>query len=289
MSHITAIVSLYHPSATHADHAALLAAQADRLILCDNSPDSHEALFSFLGDKAHYLPNRQNLGLSAAFNRVLKDERFAWQDDDFVIFFDQDSVVPEGHIEKLVDTYNRLAAQGHDLGCLGPVYFNTSNQREEVPIQKEMIDGENMQVSSIITTSMLCKYGALKQIGFWNEEVFLDMADWDVCWRFTAAGKEIILSYVSVLRHSVGEGKKKVGPIELRVGRPFREYYQTRDCLYLLKKKYVPFKFKARFVAMVTVRPILHVLFLEEKKQRLHYMLKGIHDYKKGFRGALRE
>ena len=287
MRSITAIVSLFHPTAEHAEHAALLAAQADRLILCDNSPDSHEALFASLGEKAVYLPNRKNLGLSAAFNKVLKDPRFDWQEDDFIIFFDQDSVVPQGHIQKLTEVYRRLEQEGHPLGCLGPVYFNTSNQREEIPHQKRRIDAENMCVSSIITTSMLCRYGALKEIGFWNEDVFLDMADWDVCWRFSARGKEIVLSRVSVIRHSVGEGNKKAGPLELRVGRPFREYYQIRDCLYLLKKRYVPLKYKLRFIAMLAVRSPLHLLLLEDKRQRWWYIRQGIKDYRKGIRGEL--
>lgn len=287
MRSITALVTLYHPTEGHAGNIKQLLSQADRVILCDNSPSSHEALFSGLGEKVVYLPNRENLGLSAAFNRVLKDPRFGWRDDDFIIFFDQDSVAPDGHIQKLIDAYDRLTAQGHDVGCLGPVYFNTTSQREEVPIQKEMIDGETMKVFSIITTSMLCTYGALRQIGFWNEEVFLDMADWDVCWRLSARRKEIILSSASVLRHSVGEGQVKVGPVELRVSSPVREYYQTRDSLYLLKKSYVPFKFKVRFLIMVTLQPLLHLLLMDDKKQRLRYIRQGFRDYRKGVRGAL--
>lgn len=61
-------------------------------------------------------------------------------------------------------------------------------------------------------------------------------------------------------------GEKKVGPIKLRVGQPFREYYQTRDALYLLQENYVPLKMRLRLIANVTIRPVVHYLMLDDKR-----------------------
>ena len=223
--------------------------------------------------------------MSAAFNRVLKEKTF--NDDDFIIFFDQDSHISDEHINILCKEYKKLEDRGFALGCLGPVYFNTSSGIVEIPKQKKQLTEHSYSVKSIITSSMLTRYKILKDIDFWNEEIFLDMADWDVCWRFIASKKLCCMTDAVTLNHTLGNGEKKIGLLRVREGSPFREYYQTRDCLYLLKKNYVPFKFKIRFMLMITVRPILHFLFLPNKRKRLFYIKQGIHDYRNGIHGCL--
>ena len=147
------------------------------------------------------------------------------------------------------------------------------------------ITDETYEVSNTITSSLMMRYGNLKRIDFWNEKVFLDLADWDLCWRMQKAGMVCCMTEKVVLHHSVGNGEKKVGPIKLRVGQPFREYYQTRDALYLLQENYVPLKMRLRLIANVTIRPVVHYLMLDDKKSRMKFIRRGINDYKKGVHG----
>ena len=286
MSRVTAILTVYYPGYVNKNNIKKIYEQVDRVIICDNSSQNNRRLFQNL-DKAVYLFWGKNLGLSAAFNKVLMDSVYGWEDDEFVIFFDQDTVIHEKHVERLVVEYNVLEGEGYNVGCLGAVYRNESNGRIEAPRIKRYINDKTMSVKSVITSSLLCKYIMLKKIKFWNEEIFLDMADWDLCWRLKAENMLCCMTYASIIDHSVGEGKKKCGLIELRVGKPFREYYQTRDCLYLMKKRYVPIKFKIRFIMMLTIRPMLHLIFLDNKRERMQYIRKGIEDYCAGVRGEL--
>ena len=283
---IISIMTVYYPDKSNIDNVKIVSRQSDLLIICDNSPTSHENLFLDI-ENIKYFYWKKNLGLSAAFNQVLKNGTLNWHDNDYILFFDQDSTIQSNHIKLLIDEYNRLVVQGECVGCIGPVYFNLSSNKEEVPRLKTFINDKSMKVSSIITTSMLCQYKNLKKIGFWNERVFLDMADWDICWRFKAKNMNVYLTYASVIRHSLGQGTKKIGLLQIRVGKPFREYYQTRECLYLLFKKYVPVKYKIRFILMLTARPLLHVLFLDNKLERIKYIGKGMLAYLVGKKGAL--
>ncbi len=188
----------------------------------------------------------------------------------------------------MINEYTELEKSGEKIGCIGPIYYNTSNEKLEIPRLKKSISDSAMKVKSIITTSMLVQYKNIREIGFWNENVFLDMADWDLCWRMGRYGFGCYLSSESILTHSVGIGKKKLGLFELRVGKPFREYYETRDCLYLLKEKYVPFKYRLRFHAMLTIRPLLHIIFLDNKEERKYYIKLGVKHFKENIHGALR-
>ncbi len=283
-----ALITVFYPAEEVNQNIRKIAKQVDRVFICDNSPHPNRMLFEALIEEfpVQYVFFGENLGLSRAFNRVLKNPEYGWEDHDFIFFFDQDSVVGEQHVDALIAAYERIEKTGRDIGCLGPVFFNTSSGNIEVPKMKKAVLENTYAVSGIITSSMLCSYANLREIGFWNEGVFLDMADWDLCWRLQEAGKLCCLTEAVVLRHSVGKGEKKIGPLRLRVGAPVREYYQIRDCLYLLRQKYTPFKYRVRFLSMITIRSALHVLFLENRKERARYILKGIADYRANKHGA---
>ena len=284
MSETHALVTLYNPSEKEFNNCRILSQQVDTVILCDNSQESHETVFQ--NEKnIIYITKNENLGLGAAFNVALKNDTYGWKDDDLIIFFDQDSQIGEGYIQALQDEYRKIETLIPNLGCLGPVFYNTSNGRTERPRQKKNITDETYEVSNTITSSLMMRYGNLKRIDFWNEKVFLDLADWDLCWRMQKAGMVCCMTEKVVLHHSVGNGEKKVGPIKLRVGQPFREYYQTRDALYLLQENYVPLKMRLRLIANVTIRPVVHDLMLDDKKSRMKFIRRGINDYKKGGRG----
>lgn len=284
MSETHALVTLYNPSEKEFNNCRILSQQVDTVILCDNSQESHETVFQ--NEKnIIYITKNENLGLGAAFNVALKNDTYGWKDDDLIIFFDQDSQIGEGYIQALQDEYRKIETLIPNLGCLGPVFYNTSNGRTERPRQKKNITDETYEVSNTITSSLMMRYGNLKRIDFWNEKVFLDLADWDLCWRMQKSGMVCCMTEKVVLHHSVGNGEKKVGPIKLRVGQPFREYYQTRDALYLLQENYVPLKMRLRLIANVTIRPVVHYLMLDDKKSRMKFIRRGINDYKKGVHG----
>lgn len=295
---IHAFVTLYNPSNQVIENVKSIAEQVDSLFLCDNSTGNNGSMFeSVANEKTEYIANFENLGLSGAFNKVLKNEKYHFADDDFLIFFDQDSTIQDGHIEGLITQFNKIVEKKVQIGCIGPVYFNKSNGTVEIPHDKKLVLESNLnnevkyswEVKSIITSSMLTTYGRLKAINFFNEGIFLDFVDWDVCWRFMANGLVCCMTDAVKLIHSVGEGDIKFGMLRLRVASPFRVYYQTRDSLYLLREKYVPVKFKVRLFVRITVEAVVHVIFLPNRGERIHYYFKGLNDYIHRIHGALKK
>lgn len=283
---IVSIITLYNPNEKVLENVRFVSEQSNLTILTDNSREDNSEMFSSLNN-VRYITNKKNLGLSMAFNKVLKDSSFNWSENDYIVFFDQDSRIKPDHINSLINKFNKLQEQGCNVGCLGPVYFNTSNNKIEIPKVKSSLNNDDMVVSSIITSSMLTTYGIIKSVDFWNEEIFLDLADWDICWRLIDKDYKCIMTKSVVLEHSLGEGEKKILFFSLRVGKPFREYYQIRDSRYLLKKNYIPLKYRLRFYLMFTVRSLLHILFLDNKGQRINYIKKGFADSKNGVHGEL--
>lgn len=285
---ITALVTLFNPDAKSIINISSIVQQADRTILCDNSSRSMESKFK-LEKNVIYLFNNGNLGISNAFNKVLKEDSINWDDNDFVFFFDQDTVIPEGHLRKMVTIFETAERVGINIGCLGPAFINTSSGMKETRYMKKELMPHLSRVNELITSSMLTRFGILRSISFWNEELFLDLCDWDLCWRVNEHGYICAMTDETIIFHSIGKGEVKAGIIKAKEGAPFREYYQTRDCLKLINKKYTPFNQKIRFVAQVTIRPILHLCLLPDKKERIQYIWKGVHDYIVGIDGSLEE
>lgn len=284
----TAIVTVFYPKETNIINIQNISRQVDRLIICDNTPYDNSKKFENINENCIYKAFCKNLGLSKAFNEILREHTFKWTDEEYIVFFDQDSQIDEEHIEILISSFEKIEKY-RKIGALGPVFYNQSNGKIEVPRLKEKILNNVFKVSSIITSSMLTKYGILRKINFWNDEVFLDMADWDICWRLKEKGYDCFLTNDIIMKHSLGIGEKKILLMKIRIGAPFREYYQIRDSQYLLKKEYVPLKYKIRFLLMLTIRSLLHILFLDNAKERMYYINLGYRDFKKNIHGELKK
>lgn len=287
MSRVIALVTLYNPEPGCFDNIDLISKQVSFTFVCDNSPQKSENDL-LKKDNIKYLWFGKNLGLSAAFNSALKSTDFEFEDDDFIVFFDQDSKIEDGHIQKLLDEFINLRNLKINVGLIGPVYFNLNTNSMCVPKKVKWINDNSFEVPNIITSSMISKFGYLKTIDFWNEDVFLDLADWDICWRMQSKGFKCIETKVTTLKHSLGQGEKKIGFIKLRVGAPFRGYYQTREAHYLLKKDYVPFRMRIKLLKILTIRNFLHSIFLDNAKERKMYFKMGKADFKNQIHGELK-
>ena len=82
---IVAIITLYYPQRDNIDNVIEISRQVDKTIVCDNTPDFYDNYFKEL-ENIKFYANKENLGLSGAFNIPLQDQSNDWNDDDFVIF-----------------------------------------------------------------------------------------------------------------------------------------------------------------------------------------------------------
>jgi rhamnosyltransferase len=283
---IYALITLFKPSEQNAEKIKDLSKYVDKVFLCDNSGKSNEELFSSI-DNSVYIDNGANLGLSTAYNTVLKNVDYGLNADDFIIFFDQDSSITYNHIEKLLSVYRTLEKKIDKIGCLGPAYYNCANDQIEVVKGKKIFD-RTYEVSKIITSSMLTKYSTLKEVGFFNDSVFLDYADWDLCWRLEKRGFRCFITSDTSIEHCVGIGEKKIGFISIRIWNPIRTYYQVRDGKYLLKQDYVPFIDKLHLLYMTKILPVLNIRYFDRKEEREKYYEQALMDAKNNVIGEFK-
>lgn len=77
-----------------------------------------------------YYKNPRRLGLPTNRNRGI-----GHADGDLVMSLDDDTVLDEGCVERLVDTYNELNSAGMMIGALGPALISDTSRKEETTIE----------------------------------------------------------------------------------------------------------------------------------------------------------
>jgi rhamnosyltransferase len=274
---VCAIITVYYPDKSILLNISRLEKQVSLIIIADNTPDVNN--FELFKSNNHiiYNANKANLGLSKAFNSCLKLETV--KQSDFILFLDQDSLVPDALVKTLITDYWALLKTGVKISCIGPIYYEENAKKITIPkIKHQLIPGV-FKVNAIITSSMLTTYTALAAINFWNEDIFLDLADWDLCFRFAQSGFFCFLTKNVVLHHRLGITARHFGSFIFRCAAPKRTYYQIRDGLKLILKNYTPLRYKIRFLLNIFIRPTLHFIFWDQRLERIKYLYLGIYDF----------
>ncbi len=277
-------MTIFFPNQNTVANAKKISEQVDYLFLCDNSPVSNASVFMNMHN-TRYIFNNSNLAISAAFNRVLKGNDVIWNNNDIIVFFDQDTCIEDGHINRLYEEYMRLNDMGLNIGAIGPVYYMKDSTDVTYPKREKQLSSNSFLVNQLITSSMMMKYGVLATVNYWNEQLFLDLSDFDLCWRLNKEGYICVNTDIVQMKHTVGVNRIRFGKKDMIVSSPLREYYQTKNRLYLIKQDYTPLNNKLVLFFGVTIRPILHLLLLDERTKRVKYIYKGIKDYFHGYMG----
>lgn len=82
-----ALITVYYPTNDDIQNISEIGNQADITYICDNSPTNNKQLFAQLKLNIKYIWFNKNLGLSLAFNQILTNSKYTWNDDDYIIFF----------------------------------------------------------------------------------------------------------------------------------------------------------------------------------------------------------
>jgi len=271
---VTALVTLFYPDKLTVRNVEKLSSQVERVILIDNTPNiDHSNLYVDLD--VEYISNSVNLGLSAAFNvgiSHIKDNP-----SEFVIFFDQDSAISVGHINRLVDDFYLLSKE-YKVGCIGPVYHDVNTNKVVENNDKVALKDGLYAVNSLITSSLLIKYDVLVDIDGWNESIFLDYADWDLCWRMKYKNYLLVVSSNVTLSHTLGDSAMNIGCLSFPKYSPVREYYRIRDSLKLFFFDYVPFKYRLKFLFTWLIEPFIYVILFPHRLSRVKLIFKAFKD-----------
>jgi rhamnosyltransferase len=228
---IAGVVILYHPDIQQlSDNILTYFKGLKQLYVYDNSETKtigiEEALFK-LDPSIQYHYFNTNEGIAKRLNQAI--EQALVDQYDFLLTMDQDSSFKVGDFDKY-----KLAIHSSSLDNVAQFGVNC---QPDFTFPKEQPE----EALTLITSGSVLNLSSIKNIGLFNEDLFIDFVDADFSYRVIQNGYKNVMFSNIVLNHALGkllEGRSLVNfKKTLRITHaPIRVYYIVRNGLYLLFK-----------------------------------------------------
>lgn len=188
-----------------------IAMQVDYVIVCDNSSSDFD-INNYLKDEItnglnikivklndnYGIGKAQNVGMSWSFANGAN----------FVLQLDQDSFPSEDLINNLFQYYCNAIQLGYDVGLVGSSYMNDKIHNKN-PFYYEKKANDNITLSNfLISSGTLVPKSTYEKIGEMDSELFIDLIDFEYCWRALSHNLSVHLVKNAIIEHKVGMGSK---------------------------------------------------------------------------------
>lgn len=250
-----------------------ISAQVDKVLFIDNGSNNKDEIGLWLDGKTDidFITNDINRGIATALKQIMDfaiDKQYDW-----VVTLDQDSVVND----KLIDNYLKYV-NIPDTGLL------TCNIVDRNFVEVDQFPETGWKyVTQCITSASMMSVVAYKKTDGYDEKMFIDSVDFDICLNLKKHGLKIVkINYDGVL-HEVGKGKNVRLLFKDYIvynHSAFRNYYIARNHLYLIRKYPESFNTLKEYIREIRSE-VLIILFEKNKFSKLRSRWKGIIDSKK--------
>ena len=248
--------------------------QVDEVVVINNaSTISISWLYEFIADRninISIIENTLNRGVAHALNQIMEYGEEAGAE--WVLTLDQDSVCPDN----LINIYRKYISIPR-VAVLSPLMLDRNSKVEKID------KGDGIQeIARCITSASLNNVGIWKQLGGFEEILFIDYVDFEYCCRVRENNFKIYRCNEAVLLHRLGDMSiKRMGKQSIHVTNhsASRRYYYARNacCCHKWHKKEYPLNKLIYHIGVLALK----ILFYEEKKiYKLKEIIRGIHDSK---------
>lgn len=268
------VIVLYNPKDDVIDNIRTYIHELDRLYVVDNSEGEYAVIEQIKKlDGINYINLHGNHGLSIGLNRACNS---ALQDGyDFVLTMDQDSSFMNHSLKKMIE-FNEASRGSYAIIAPNVIkQYYAQDERKELKQQIEDIQRKDW----VITTGSLMDLRKWKAVGGFDEKLFIEFIDVEICLQFHKHDYPII---------QLGQAELLVMPGNARqvrfLGRyvyaqddnPVRSYYLFRNGSYISRKHGRKYK---KFIGAGYVRYLIKVVLYEKKKlKKLRMICLGLYD-----------
>ena len=275
---IPATVIWYNPDNENIKNIRTYIDYVEKLYIIDNSKENNKKLADSLNNlKAEYIYNEKNLGIAKALN--LACEKAANDNFEWILTMDQDSSFDSDSINAYFRAFEKMTK--NNVGIISPRHILKND------IDKFSDVKESAEVDHVMTSGNLLNLKIWEEIGKFDENLFIDEVDSEICFRIIESGYKVIQLNKIRMFHELGNLQKRnffTRKISVLNHNHIRKYYIMRNKFYMLKKYK---KYRLRYIYYI-LNDFFKVIFYEKDKLRkLKYMFKGITDFMKNKMGEL--
>lgn len=269
---IVAGIVLYNPDIKRLEqNLNAICSQIEEVIIIDNNSKNFIEIEKTIMNYSNIsvLRNDVNKGIAIALNQIIlyaDSKAYKW-----AITLDQDSVCSTG----LINAYKEFC----NIENIGMMTCNIIDRNFTLKRQDSK-EEPYIFVKTCITSGCLTNIADCIAVGGFDESLFIDCVDFDMCTTMLEHGYKIIKINFDGLLHEVGEAfiKKICGKTEVIYNHSaFRKYYIARNGIYYVRKHKASLNFAHRYLG-VYKQILLSLLFEEKKLKKLKASIRGLID-----------
>ena len=268
---VAVIIVLYNPDTNDIDNVRRIA-QYNVGFVVDNS------LIPFMDGETignmSYICNKANIGIAKAQNIALRE--ILKGDYEYVVFLDQDTRVVVDYPSQIAMEFSRI--DNGRLAVLGPQVVNavTGGQYASAIHKYEISENGFSLRKHIISSGSCMSINALKDVGLMWGELFIDYVDFEWCWRAASKGYQCGVTSHLQISHHVGQRELSIGKYKVIISAQQRYFYQYRNFIWLIQKKYVPLQWKCATCVKFLIRLVYFPILVNGGLKYWNNMIKGL-------------
>lgn len=277
-SRIASAIVTFFPDDGFPGRLAAIARESNPVIVVDNSANESARValrVACAAQGATLIENAENVGIGRALNQAfaaLRPDGLEW-----AIAFDQDSTPEPGFAAALLAARH---GRGRPAAIVGANWRDEA--RPDAPsrhlrrsralpwvFQRLVADEDLHDVTCVITSGTLFHLPTLRQLGPFDEGLFLDLVDTDLCLRARRAGHPISVAAGARLRHR--RGAKRASHFAGRLWwpafmPPSRLYLLFRNRLLLFRRHGIQFPHWVCFELAYAAKVLAEIACFEDDK-----------------------
>jgi rhamnosyltransferase len=273
---LAGVIILHNPSTEVFDNILSYIDQLSKLYVIDNSDTKDQILFDRikqLSPKCEIVINTGNCGIATALNQAVE---FAIRDGfEWLLTMDQDSSFEN---DSYFDAFQHYEGK-NSIALFSPEICENEN------IENDQEKVEFITLNDIAYTSgSIINLKICKEIGKFNEKLFIDAVDTDYCLRLLKNKYQLIKIKGATLNHKLGYLEMVRLPFNKRkylsFHSPIRHYYIIRNHTYILFK-YILSNPKIVFQNYYRVlkKFSFAILFHPDKLKVIKYAIIGLYHF----------
>jgi len=174
------------------ENVSAILPQVDEVVIFDNGSANIEEIEEQFDLECTILKCSENVGIAAALNEICRysdNKGYEW-----VLTLDDDSVSPEN----MISEYSKYMTD-HSVGMISPRI-----QDRNIGEIEWHSENDCDEIDASITSASLLNLAAWRAVGGFWDELFIDMVDFDICWKLKERGYKILRVNTVALLHELG-------------------------------------------------------------------------------------
>lgn len=287
-----ALMVTFHPGPESVGNARRHVQEFGHLIVVDNgsAPSELDAIGAL--DGVELIRLGENRGIAAALN--IGAERALARGCDWVCTFDQDSTPADGFAKAMqgtLEVFPRVSMIGSYIidPAVGRPPLWLIPHPSGLGFRRAGSPGCDFAgITCVITSGTLTSLPVWRELGGFDESLFIDSVDTDYCLRSRRMGHDIAVSVSAILHHKLGrrEERSLLGMHFFPMNHsPLRQYYIARNRVVVLRRHGLALGHWAVFELLVGIYwPLRMLCFEQQRWRKTKAIMLGLWD---GFRSKL--